>query len=108
MTSLTFVNSNHRKYNNVLVFQPFRVFSTFYNFNLFKVTESKYISKLILSLYNPFGFNRDEKRILAMNLLKINFYSFIMVISVTLSWCQVEDIGDRINMSVESTRLKAH
>ena len=62
MTSLTFVNSNHRKYNNVLVFQPFRVFSTFYNFNLFKVTESKYISKLILSLYNPFGFNRDEKK----------------------------------------------
>ena len=56
MTSLTFTNSNHRKYNNVLVFQPFRLFSTFYGFNLFKVTESKYVSSLILSLYNPFRF----------------------------------------------------
>ena len=84
MTSLTFVNSNHRKYNNVLVFQPFRVFSTFYNFNLFKVTESKYISQLILSLYNPFGFNRDEIKTFVVNPPKISGYSFVGVI-VTLA-----------------------
>ena len=70
MTSLTFTNSNHRKYNNVLVFQPFRLFSTFYGFNLFKVTESKYVSSLILSLYNPFRFNRFGKRTFTMKFIK--------------------------------------
>ena len=83
MTSLTFVNSNHRKYNNVLVFQPFRVFSTFYNFNLFKVTESKYISKLILSLYNPFGFNRDEKKNFCCESLLSQRLQFVVMMLAT-------------------------